>query len=240
MSPQSNACCALIRHGAYEQLPNAPSAMQPFPLTREGANEVRQQARGWAIWLRATGRTLDPRVDTSTLLRAWQTAEIYSQELREFFQASPQLQSFPSLCERSVGAVANLSVSEIERILELDPRFDAPPLNWKSASDYRLPFDGAESLTEAGKRVLQHLLSWREGVENAGKAGKAESGIKLFVGHGAAIRHAAYQLNAIKLCDINRLSMFYGHPVVLEFSEDRCPSLLFGQWKRRHIQAAPD
>ncbi|MFT6917304.1 MAG: 2,3-bisphosphoglycerate-dependent phosphoglycerate mutase [Motiliproteus sp.] len=230
-NPQSPRCCALIRHGAYEQLPNVPSALQPFPLTREGADEVRQQARAFGLWLGATGRTLDPLVESSTLLRAWQTAQIYKEELQEFFQAPAQLQSFPSLCERSVGAVANLSVSEIERIIELDPRFDAPPVNWKSDSDYRLPFDGAESLLEAGQRVAQQLLSWREG---------AGSGIKLFVGHGASIRHAAYLFNAIKSCDIKRFSMFYGHPLVLEFSEDPSPNLLYGQWKQRQVQDVPD
>jgi 2,3-bisphosphoglycerate-dependent phosphoglycerate mutase len=235
MRQGSNVCCALIRHGAYEQLPNVPSALQPFPLTREGTDEVRQQARAFGLWLRATGHTLDPLVETSTLLRAWQTGQIYMEELHEFFPAPPQLKSFSSLCERSVGAVANLSVSEIERIIELDPRFDTPPVNWKSDSDYRLPFDGAESMIEAGKRVARHLLSWREGAESGMK-----SGIKLFVGHGASIRHAASQLNAIKRCDIKRLSMFYGHPVVLAFSEDSCPSLLFGQWKQRQIQDVPD
>ncbi|SIS61016.1 histidine phosphatase family protein [Neptunomonas antarctica] len=243
MSTESNVCCALIRHGAYEQLPNVPSALQPYPLTREGTEEVRQQARAFGLWLRATGRTLDPLVETSTLLRAWQTGQIYMEELHEFFQAPPQLKSFPSLCERSVGAVANLSVSEIERVIELDPRFDTPPANWKSDSDYRLPFDGAESLMEAGERVAQHLLAWREGAESEMKSGM-KSGIKLFVGHGAAIRHAAYHLNVIKRCDIKRLSMFYGHPVVfemgLEFADGQCPRLLFGQWKQRQIQDVPD
>jgi 2,3-bisphosphoglycerate-dependent phosphoglycerate mutase len=222
---------ALIRHGAYEQLSQVPSALQPFPLTKEGAEEVRRQACLFAQWLEETGQTLDPVVETSTLLRAFQTGEIYLEELSDFFIETPKIQSSFSLCERSVGAVANLTIEEIERILVLDPRFDVPPKDWKSDSYYCLPFDGAESLNQAGERVAKQISAWQK---NSGK------GIKLFIGHGAAFRHGAYHLNAIQFNDIKKLSMFYGHPVVLEFVEDQSPRQIFGEWKQRQIQDVPD
>lgn len=227
------AICALIRHGAYEQLQDTPSALQPFPLTVEGEQEVRRQARLFRAWLQASGRRLDPEIDASSLLRAWQTASIYQQELADLFAGEPQVQSYPDLCERSVGAVANLTSADIERLLALDPRFDEAPAGWKSDSHYCLPFDGAESLLDAGKRVAQHIQAWQQ------KQTSASTHIKLFVGHGAAMRHAAFHMNVIAFSDIKRLSMHYGHPVVLEFVGNQT-TRLFGDWKQRKLQDAPD
>lgn len=228
------ATCALIRHGAYHQLKNTPSALQPFPLTLEGEQEVRRQARLFGEWLQTSGYKLDPVVDASSLLRAWQTADIYIKELGAFFAGVPTIISYPELCERSVGAVANLPIAEIERILALDPRFDNAPEGWKSDSHYRLPFDGAESLIDAGQRVADHICAWQANVSKSGS-----QTIKLIVGHGASIRHAAFHLNVIKFCDIRRLSMHYGHPVVLEFVGDKATKL-FGDWKQRQTHDVPD
>jgi len=229
----SNMRIALIRHGAYEQLKNVPSALQPFPLTEEGELEVRHQARAFGEWLKQTGSKLNPEIDSSTLLRAWQTASIYIEELADYFQGEPQIRSYSALCERSVGAVANLPIDEIERVMTLDPRFETPPENWKSDSYYCLPFDGAESLMQAGQRVADHLHSWEASEENT-------SLIKLLVGHGASIRHCVFHLNVIDFCDIKRLSMFYGHPVVLEFTEDQQVQTLFGEWKVRQTHEVLD
>lgn len=222
---------ALIRHGEYQQLANTPSALQPYPLTENGADEVRNQARKFRQWLSQTDYVLEPEIHCSTLLRAWQTAEIYREELGAFFAGQPVTCSFPALCERSVGAVANLTISEIERIVELDPRLEALPEGWKSTSDFRLPFDGAESLLEAGERVAKHLQSLAD--EESAKR------IQLIVGHGASIRHASYHLNVIKFSDIGRFSMFYGHPVVFEKRNQEWV-LLYGNWKLRHNKDSID
>ncbi len=228
--------CALIRHGAYEQLSNTPSALQPYGLTVSGEQEVRRQAQEFAQFLETSGLRLHPVIDCSTLLRAWQTANIYKEELAPYFQGDVTLSQLPCLCERSVGAVANLTIDEIERILELDPRFSTPSAGWKSDSHYCLPFDGAESLMQAGDRVAQHITQWQ-----AAELKHASGQIKLFVGHGAAMRHAAFHLNVIPFCDIKKLSMHYGHPVVLEFSDSQQPpAQLYGDWKHRQIHDVPD
>jgi len=225
------AALALIRHGEYQQLANTPSALQPYPLTEEGVREVRAQAREFGSWLAGSGYHLLPDIHCSTLLRAWQTAEIYRQELDTFFLAEPRCLSFPALCERSVGALANLSVAEIERIVALDPRFEPLPEGWKSASDFRLPFDGAESLLEAGERVAAHL--------NSLPVFTADKRIQLVVGHGASIRHASYHMNVIKFGDIRRFSMFYGHPVVFE-KQEKGWVRLYGNWKNRRTSDPTD
>ncbi|GAB3485531.1 histidine phosphatase family protein [Marinomonas epiphytica] len=224
---------ALIRHGAYQQIEQAPSALQPYPLTIQGEIEVRQQARQLAAWLSEHAIQLDPIIDCSTLLRAWQTAEIYRQELAGFFKNTPVIESFSALCERSVGAVANLTVDEIERILELDPRFERPPANWKSSSDYCLPFDGAESLMDAGTRVANHIQHRM--------LGEHDDTLKLIIGHGASIRHAAYLLELMEKEQIRQLSMFYGHPVVFDFANQTSFSVpVFGKWKQRKLNEVPD
>lgn len=217
---------ALIRHGEYAQLANTPSALQPYPLTEKGAQDVREQARQFGEWLSGSGYQLNAEIHCSTLLRAWQTADIYRQELIPLFVEPPRLCSFSALCERSVGALANLSVEEIERIVALDPRLAPLPEGWKSASDFRLPFDGAESLLEAGERVADHLQALL--VPPPQEAAR----IQLVVGHGASIRHAGYHLNVIPFSDIKRLSMFHGHPVVYERHQHGW-NRLYGNWKQR-------
>ncbi|MCA8864856.1 MULTISPECIES: histidine phosphatase family protein [unclassified Halomonas] len=218
---------ALIRHGEYAQLANTPSALQPYPLTEKGAEEVREQAQQFGEWLATSGYQLNAEIHCSTLLRAWQTAEIYREELAPFFIESSCSRSFSALRERSVGALANLSVQEIERIVALDPRLEPLPAGWKSASDFRLPFDGAESLLEAGKRVAAHLQTLL--ASSPRFAGKQ---LQLIVGHGASLRHASYHLDVIPFSDIKRLSMFHGHPVVFERHHQGW-SRLYGNWKQR-------
>ncbi len=225
------AALALIRHGEYQQLANTPSALQPYPLTDGGAREVRTQAQAFRDWLASSDYRLLPDIHCSTLLRAWQTAEIYREELAGFFCGEPRTCSFPALCERSVGALANLSVAEIERIVALDPRLDPLPEGWKSASDFRLPFDGAESLLEAGERVAAHL--------NQLPVFTPDKRIQLVVGHGASIRHASYHMNVIKFGDIRRFSMFYGHPVVFEKQQQGWVRL-YGNWKNRRTSDPTD
>lgn len=222
---------ALIRHGEYAQLADTPSALQPYPLTEKGMAEVENQARQFGEWLAASGYQLNADIHCSTLLRAWQTAEIYRKELSAHFSEIPRSLSFSALCERSVGALANLSVEEVERVVSLDPRLEELPAGWKSDSHFRLPFDGAESLLEAGARVAGHL--------QALPLTESDNRLQLVVGHGASIRHACCHLNVIPFCDIKRLSMFYGQPVVFEQQENGWVRL-YGRWKHRQTADSID
>ena len=100
------------------------------------------------------GVAIAPVIDCSTMLRAWRTARLLSEGLDGAFH----VECFDALAERGVGAAANLSVDEIVTLVEQDPRFDPLPAGWKSDSHFRLPFQGAESLIEAGDRVAAHLV----------------------------------------------------------------------------------
>jgi 2,3-bisphosphoglycerate-dependent phosphoglycerate mutase len=141
--------------------------------------------------------------------RAWETAQALASSLGSQTGRSFSCSEFEALAERSVGAVANLTVAAIEAILREDPRFSAAPPGWKRDSAYRLPFQGAESLADAGARVAAHLLGWGQTAP--------EATLKLIVGHGGAFRHAASALGALAPERVSELSMDYCAPIYFEY-----------------------
>lgn len=216
---------AFIRHGDYLQIKEAPSAYQPFPLNEDGVDQARDAAEELSALAEKYKFVFDPVINSSTLLRAWQTAEV----IRQHLNGIARISSFDALAERSVGAVANLDVQSIEEILEIDPRFEAPPKNWKSNSHYRLPFIGAESLMDAGKRVAEHI---KKSLVQP-KIDDGQKRLKLFVGHGAAFRHAAHHLGILGFEEIARLSMYHAKPIVFEVFENGQWQHVAGHWKQR-------
>lgn len=225
----SDLYIALIRHGDYNQLVKTPSAYQPFGLNAKG---VEQAKVAIDELLQIAGKNkleIVPEIDSSILLRAWQTAN----SIKDGMGSCYSVTAYEALNERCVGSVANLRVKHIEKILFDDPRYDVPHANWKSDSFYKLPFPGAESLMEAGERVAQHLDNQASEIyENA-----TRSHLKIFVGHGAAFRHAAHQLGAMDFDDIAKLSMHHCQPVVLKYNPDGPWSLAFGKWKVRQSKS---
>ena len=70
-------------------------------------------------------------------------------------------------------------------------------------------------------------------------AGLAGDALKLFVGHGAALRHAAHLMGILPFERIAKLSMFYAKPVVFEGSAPAGAigtlawTRISGDWKHR-------
>ena len=217
--------CALIRHGDYQQLANTPSAHQPFPLTDAGALQAAEAAHMLQDILQTNAWALIPSIDSSNLLRAWQTAQLIGEALHNEYV----VQGFDQLAERCLGSAANLSIDQIEEILSMDSRFSKPPPDWKSNSYYRLPLQGAESLLEAGKRVAEHITRRMLELRNTHN----KNTLKLFVGHGAAFRHAAFHLGVLELEQIPQLSMYHCRPIYLELLPDNHWRHLYGGWKIR-------
>lgn len=229
---------ALIRHGDYHQLDDTPSAWQPFPLNEAGTSHARLAAENIRDELIKQNWFLHPDCDSSQLLRAWQTANIicnllakkdFSKNKDLFINHTINIDSFDALAERSVGSAANLSIAKIEEIIDNDPRFESLPKDWKSNSNFCLPLQGAESLMDSGKRVADHLLSKMSDLQKTVK----QPTLKLFVGHGAAFRHAAYHLGILKFEQIAQLSMYHGQPVFIELLEDGTWAHISGEWKIR-------
>ncbi len=113
----ASVIAALVRHGDYHQLAHTPSALQPFPLNETGCAQAKKGAAELIELLQQGGYRLHPKLDSSRLLRAWQTAQIFTEELRKVSQATLQVSSFDALAERSVGSAANLTVPRSTKIL---------------------------------------------------------------------------------------------------------------------------
>ncbi len=82
---------------------------------------------------------------------------------------------------------------------------------------------------DSGKRVAEHLLNTMSDLQKTIK----QPTLKLFVGHGAAFRHAAYHLGILKFEQIAQLSMYHGQPVFIELLEDGSWTHISGAWKIR-------
>jgi len=237
----SRQFAALIRHGAYRQLPNTPSAHQGFPLTEHGCEQARDGAAVLAALASEHSWQVEAVIDCSTLLRAWQTASLFCVQLQANAavnkRAELHLASYDVLAERGLGSAANLSVDAIAKLIAEDPRFPALPADWKSNSYFQLPLLGAESLMMAGQRVAKHIQQQMDDlalVRTPPRATAADC-LKVFVGHGAAFRHAAFQLGVLKFDDIAELSMYHCQPVILEHLGNGQWQHIAGNWKRRGV-----
>lgn len=220
---------ALIRHGDYHQRSDTPSALQPYPLTDMGVAQARECGSELARLLTVNRWALHHTAYSSLQLRAWQTAQFATQVLGETGR-SVEIQETPDLSERMLGSAANLTVQEIEKILQDDPRFDAPPKGWKSDREYQLPLQGAESLQMAGARVagwLRQLVT---------KNITSEPTLTLVFGHGAAFRHAAHDLGVLQMSEISQISMYHARPLLLCYKSNGMWAHYGGTWKPRARQ----
>jgi len=227
---------ALIRHGEYHQRVNTPSAHQPYALTAQGKTTVLNEAGRFAFLFDQQAWSVAERIDSSNMLRAWQTAGIFAGKVYQHQTPTSLIDSYDGLAERGLGSVANLTIEQIENIMAEDPRYQEPPQDWKSNSHYCLPFQGAESLMQAGVRVAQHL---REQMQRLCKEVSVDT-VKLFVGHGAAFRHAAYHLGILKFEQMAQLSMFHAQPVLVEYRVDGSWQHIEGDWKIRNAKNGLD
>lgn len=223
---------AIVRHGDYHQRHQTPSAHQPFALTERGTIQAQAAAQSIRVMLEQTGWNLYNAMDCSRLQRAWQTAEIMRTELSDCFLQPANLLQTDSLAERGLGSAANLSVAEIEAILAQDPRYSSPPADWKSNSHYCLPLMGAESLMQAGERVAYHLRCRLQQLA----AEVIDDTLQVFVGHGAAFRHAAHLLGVLQFEQIAALSMHHGEPIYLEYHPGGDWTQVGGYWKVRSAE----
>jgi len=220
---------ALVRHGDYHQLSDTPSAHQPFALNTEGEGHARKSAQAIYSLLEQRDWSLLPVFNTSRMLRAWQTARIIASELEHISVSGITLSSFDELAERCVGSVANLTRKQIQEVVHQDPRFNDLPADWKSNSHVQLPFQGAESLMQSGHRVATYLTRV---MSELAPTVRTDS-LKVFVGHGASFRHAAYHLGVLDYEQVVKLSMFHSEPVFLEYIEADNWKHIAGEWKIR-------
>lgn len=232
-SPASFA--ALIRHGDYQHQPQVPGAMQPYPLNADGALQARQCVPLLTAFSAQEQLPIAAEIHTSCLLRAWQTADVIAQGLAA---DGHRLIETERLTERRVGSLANLTLAEIEQVVHHDPRYADLPDGWKSNSHFCLPYPGAESLMQAGQRVADYIVETMQTQQQRYAAHGGGGFIQLFVGHGAAFRHAAYHLGVMRQPDIKKFSMHYARPIFLRLDADHLDTGSRwhhhrGEWKLR-------
>jgi 2,3-bisphosphoglycerate-dependent phosphoglycerate mutase len=226
----SRCIAILLRHGDYHQLANTPSAHQPFALNDEGRVQAGNAISLLNEMTKTNGWMLDPVIHSSNLQRSWETASIIADGLSNIESVA----TYDELAERGLGCAANLTTRQIEEVVEQDSRFEKLPENWKSDSYYCLPLQGAESLMDAGKRVAEHLL---KAMLEIRLSDNTEQDIaKIFIGHGAAFRHAAFQLGVLQFEQLKLLSMFHAKPLALEFNAEQNWTQIVGEWKVRSNQ----
>ncbi len=224
----SQCVAILIRHGDYDQQENTPSAHQPFALNKAGREQANNAIHIIEEMIQKNNWILDPVIHSSNLQRAWQTANIIVEGLSE----TESVTGFDELAERGLGCAANLTIEQIEQVVKQDERYESLPYNWKSDSYYCLPLQGAESLMDAGKRVADHLLKTL--LEIKLFVNNDQPVAKIFVGHGAAFRHAAFQLGILQFEQLKQLSMFHAQPVALELNAEQVWTHVAGEWKVRN------
>ncbi len=171
------------------------------------------------------GWTLHPVVHSSTLLRAWQTAQIVIEGTAEF----ASLVQTDRLAERGVGSGANLTQAQLEALIAQDPRCDPLPPKWKTDSHFCLPLPGAESLMDSGERVAAYIGRVMD--ELPDQPGRQVA--VLFVGHGGAFRHAAHHMGVLPFDEIPKLSMRHADPIAITRADDRTCKQIAGSWRVR-------
>jgi 2,3-bisphosphoglycerate-dependent phosphoglycerate mutase len=227
---------AFVRHGEYQQPPGVPSAHLPYPLTTDGIKQATTAAESLMAVASKESWDIYPVVDSSCQLRGWQTASIIARELEQLGVSGATVESFEALAERCLGSAANLTVKQIESVIAADPRYDPLPAGWKSDSNFRIPLQGAESLMQAGERVMQHVCGRTDSLAQE----IAVDTLKIFVGHGAAFRHAAVHMGLLTSRQAVALSMYHCQPLYFERLTDHLDDNKWrhigGEWKIRKEQ----
>lgn len=214
-----------LRHSEYEQPEGVPSALLPHSITAGGEEQARIGAEKLIRFFKNDLSLLPSEIECSVLLRAFQTAQVIASELKREFNVDLKIKQAEDLVERKLGSMANLSVEEIEDVIDGDPRYTNPPENWKAKRHYKLPYLGCENLAEAGKRVSNYIKHYKS-QENSEKC------FRIIIGHGASFRHAAFELGVLSETQIGELSMFYAEPLFFKYKGNGW-DLVEGKWKVR-------
>lgn len=217
---------ALVRHGRHRDPPGAVRAHVECALTWQGYEEACVLSDGLVARADRYNLALHPVIDCSRMLCSWQTASIAAKDLSSKTGADFSVRESDALSERSFGAAANLTTEEIEAALAVDPRYQPLPSHWQTQSDFRLPFQGAESLLDAGRRAAQHI----DGVLAELATEVAANTMKVFIGHSAAFRYAAVALGILDVDAAANASIGHCRAVLLERLEGGRWAQVGGDW----------
>ncbi len=220
---------AFVRHGHFDRPEGFASAHSLFPLSERGRDQARRAADPILDLCDEMGLEVDPRIESSQLLRAWETANLIAESLTARTGKRFHVLQRDELVERGLGSCANLTFDEIRERLAADPRLGTLPEGWRRMPEFRLPVQGAESLMQAGARTATRIATSL----NTIPAGDSRDLMRLFVAHSGCLRHAAVQLGALDVRVVPGLSMDFTQAVFVEKLSNGDWIHLAGQFKKR-------
>lgn len=220
---------ALMRHGHFDRPENVASAHSLFPLSERGRDQARHAADPILELCEELGLELDPRIESSQLLRAWETANLIAESLTERTAKRFYVLQRDELVERGLGSCANMTFDEIRAVLAADPRLGSLPEGWRRMPEFRLPVRGAESLMQAGARTAARVATSLASIPDE----DPRDLMRLFVAHSGCLRHAVVQLGALDVRVVPGLSMDFTQAVFVEKLPNGDWVHIAGQFKKR-------
>jgi 2,3-bisphosphoglycerate-dependent phosphoglycerate mutase len=220
---------AFVRHGHFDRPENVASAHSLFPLSQRGREQARRAVDPILELCEEMGLELDPRIESSQLLRAWETANLIAESLTMRTGKRFHVLQRDELVERGLGSCANMTFDAIRTMLSADPRLGTLPENWRRMPEFRLPVQGAESLMQAGARTATRVATSLASIP----ADDPRDLIRLFVAHSGCLRHAAVQLGAVDVRVVPGLSMDFTQAVFVEKVPNGDWVQIAGQFKKR-------
>lgn len=220
---------AFVRHGHFERPEGVASAHSLFPLSERGRDQARNAADPILELCEEMSLELDPRIEASQLLRAWETANLIAESLETRTGKRFHVLQRDELVERGLGSCANMPFDEIRAMLGADPRLGALPEGWRRMPEFRLPVQGAESLMQAGARTATRVATSLDSIP----AEDPRDLMRLFVAHSGCLRHAAVQLGALDVRVVPGLSMDFAQSVFVEKLGNGDWIHIAGQFKKR-------
>jgi 2,3-bisphosphoglycerate-dependent phosphoglycerate mutase len=211
-SARGRRIAGLIRHGHFDRPDDVASAHSLFPLSEHGRDQARHAADPILEFCDELGLELDPRIEASQLLRAWETANLIATSLATRTGKRFHVLQRDELVERSLGSCANMTFDSIRAMLAEDPRLGLLPDGWRRMPEFRLPVQGAESLMQAGARTATRIATSLDSIP----AEDPRDLMRLFVAHSGCLRHAVVQLGALDVRVVSGLSMGFTQAALLE------------------------
>ena len=218
----------LVRHGHFDRPEDTASAHSLLPLSETGRAQAEAATGVMAARCADHGLTIDKRVEASQLLRAWQTANVLCEQLTQYTNTTHHVIQRDELIERGLGSAANITFTRIRELVALDSRLGDLPEGWRRTPEFRLPFPGAESLMDAGKRVATRIEQSMDSISDDDSQDVA----RLFVAHSGCLRHAAVVLGALDVRRVSGLSMDFVQSVLIEKLPDGSWVQLAGEFQK--------
>jgi 2,3-bisphosphoglycerate-dependent phosphoglycerate mutase len=225
----SRLIAVFMRHGALKHPAGVAGGNLPYALTAAGENQAADAAQRLADLAADMDFKVDDDLECSPNEAAWQTAAILGEELeditdRQGYRAVERAE----LAGRSLGSVANLKTTHIETLIEDDPRFTKAPKDWLARTDYRPPFAGVETLGGAGERLGDFV---RRRIEELWPHLTGDT-LKVFVGHGSALIHAAAFLDVLPKNRAAQLALPPAGWILIEFNAAGRCTLVDADWRK--------